>query len=76
LVTVEAVTAMVAGDMMGDKNAVARSVAFDSLSNVGDLAGDLMSEYQRRLFKTVPFHYVCATDPARPYAYQQFPSAD
>jgi hypothetical protein len=49
-----------------DEHAVAGPKVLDPFSYLDDLAGELVSEYERRLFAYVPFHHVARADAAGP----------
>jgi hypothetical protein len=72
----QAITAAVAWDMMGDKNAVANPKRFDPFSHCGDLAGDLVPQDERRFLDAVPLHHVRAAYPARLDANQELSGTD
>ena len=54
----------VAGHVVGGDDAVSGCEPLHPGADVGDLAGDLVSEHQRRLLPPVPFHDVGAADAA------------
>jgi hypothetical protein len=75
MVTPEAESASVAGNMVGRDNPIPLVVSIDPLANLNDLSSNLMAKDQRGLLDPIPFHDIAATDAAGLYAYQHFARA-
>ena len=60
----QAVTAGVAGDMMGDEDPVSLPIIGDAGADSVNDPGDFVPQNQGGLFAPVPFHDVAAADPA------------
>src|SRR3990167_5938359 len=70
--TIQAVVAGVAGDMMRYRYPISCFETLDPFANSDDFTGNFMTEYKGRLFDAVPFHDVTSADAACHYLYQQF----
>jgi hypothetical protein len=61
---VQAEATGVTGNMMRDEDTIPDPIILYSLSNLGDLARNLMAEHSGGFFDSIPLHHIAATDAA------------
>jgi hypothetical protein len=62
--TIQAVMAGIARDVMGYRYPVSDLVMLYFFADLHNLTGNLVPQHQRRLFDAIPFHHIASADTA------------
>src|SRR3989338_9598338 len=72
MISIQAVVACIAGDMVGYKYPVSLFISFNTFSDFNNLTGNFMSEDKGSFLDAIPLHYITAADSAGNDLYKKF----
>src|SRR3990167_4974322 len=72
MISIQAVVACIAGDMVGYKYPVSLFISFNTFSDFNNLTGNFMSEDKGSFLDAIPLHYITAADTACNNLYKKF----